>query len=73
MFAGIGIAFVGYLAAVEPVLEDQIKRPTGELLTPICGAIGPQAALALDPGVRKLVLKRVNRLEREIATLLIST
>jgi hypothetical protein len=30
-------------------------------------AAGPHAALALDPGVGKLVPKRVNRLEREIA------
>jgi hypothetical protein len=33
-FSGIGIAFVWYLAAVKTVLKDQIKRPTGELLTP---------------------------------------
>jgi hypothetical protein len=35
---------MGYLAAVKPVLKDQIKRPTGELLAPIFGAIGPHAA-----------------------------
>ena len=56
-----------YLAAVKTVLKDQIKRPTGELLTPIFGAVGPRSALALDPGVGKLVPQRVNRLEREIA------
>src|SRR4029077_219698 len=67
VFAGIGIAFVEYLAAVNPVLEDQIERPTGERLAPIFGAVGPHAALALDPGVGKLVPQRVNRLEREIA------
>jgi hypothetical protein len=33
----------GYLAAVKPVLKDQIKRPTGELLTPIFGAAGNRA------------------------------
>jgi hypothetical protein len=54
-------------AAVKPVLKDQVKCPTGELLTPIFGAVGPRSALALDPGVGKLVPKRVNRLEREIA------
>src|ERR1700736_5666604 len=58
---------MGYLAAVKPVLKDQIKRPTGELLTPIFGAVATHAALALDPGVSKLDSKRVNRLEREIA------
>ena len=66
LFSGIGIAFVGYLAAVKPVLKDQIKRPTGELLTPIFGAVGPRSALALDPGVSKFFPKRMNRLEREI-------
>src|SRR5450759_5456741 len=30
---GIGIAFVGYFAAVKLVLKNQIKCPTGELLT----------------------------------------
>jgi hypothetical protein len=48
VFSGIGIAFVWYLAAVNTILKDQIKRPTGELLTPIFGAVGPHAALALD-------------------------
>jgi hypothetical protein len=48
-------------------LEDQIQRPTGELLAPIFGAVGPRSALALNPGVGKLVPKRVNQLEREIA------
>jgi hypothetical protein len=67
VFAGIGIAFVEYLAAVNPVLEDQIERPTGEFLSPIFGAVGPHAALALDPGVGKLFPQRVNRLGREIA------
>jgi hypothetical protein len=56
-----------YLAAVKPVLKDQIKCPTGELLAPIRGTVGPHAALALDPGVGKLVPQRVNRLERAIA------
>jgi hypothetical protein len=59
VFAGIGIAFMCYLAAVKPVLKDQIERSTGELLTPIRGAIGAQSVLALDPGVRKRVPKRV--------------
>jgi len=67
VFSGIGIAFVGYLAAVKTVLKDQIKCPAGELLTPIFGAVGPQAALALDLGVSKLFPKRVNRFQREIA------
>jgi hypothetical protein len=62
-----GIAFVGYLAAVKPVLKDQIKCPTGERLAAIFGAVGPRSALAFDPGVRKLFAKRVNRLQREIA------
>jgi len=57
----------GHLAAVKPVLKNQIKRPTGELLAPIFGAVGPRSALALDPDVGKLVPQRVNRLEREIA------
>ena len=57
----------GHLAAVKPVLKNQIKRPTGELLAPIFGAVGPHAALALYPGVSKLLPQRVNRLEREIA------
>src|ERR1019366_7553981 len=64
---GIGIAFVGYFAAVKLVLKNQIKCPTGELLTAIFGAVGPRSALALDPGVGKVVPQRVNRLEREIA------
>ena len=34
VFSGIGIAFVGYLAAVKPVLKNQIKCPTGERLPP---------------------------------------
>jgi hypothetical protein len=55
-----------YLAAVKPILKDQIKRPTGELLAPIFRAIGPRSALALDPCVGKFFPKRVNRLEREI-------
>jgi hypothetical protein len=67
VFSGIGIAFVWYLAAVNTVLKDQIKRPTGELLAPIRGAVGPHAALALYPGVGKRVPQRVNGLEREIA------
>src|SRR3984893_6874646 len=67
LFSGIGIAFVGYLAAVKTVLKDQIKCPAGERLAPIFGAVGPRSALALDPGVRKRVPQRVNRLEREIA------
>ena len=67
VFSGIGIAFVCYLAAVKTVLEDQIKRPTGEPLAAIFGAVGPRSALALDPGVGKLVPQRVNRLAREIA------
>ena len=67
LFAGIGMAFMCYLAAVNTVLKDQVKRPTGELLTSIGGAVGPRSALALDPGVGKLVPQRVNRLEREIA------
>src|SRR5580658_2068251 len=67
VFSGIGIAFVEYLAAVKPVLKDQIKRPAGELLTPIFGAVGPRSALALDPGAGKRVPQRVNRLQREIA------
>ena len=33
VFSGIGVAFVWYLAAVKPVLKNQIKCPTGELLT----------------------------------------
>ena len=57
---------MGYLAAVKPVLKNQIKCPTGELLTPIFGAAGPHAALALDPGVSKLFPQRVNRLERKV-------
>jgi len=52
LFSGIGIAFMCYLAAVNTVLKDQIKCPAGELLTPIFGAAGPHATLALDPGVR---------------------
>jgi inorganic phosphate transporter, PiT family len=35
---------MGYLAAVKSVLKNQIKRPTGELLAPIFGAVGPHAA-----------------------------
>jgi len=58
---------VGYLAAVNTILKDQVKRPTGELLTPIFGAAGPRSALALDPGAGKLVPQRVNRFQREIA------
>ncbi len=58
---------MGYLAAVKTVLKDQVKRSAGELLTPIFGAVGPHAALALDPGVSQLFPQRVNRLEREIA------
>ena len=54
LFSGIGMAFVCYLAAVNTVLKDQIKRPTGERLAPIFGAVGPGSALALDPGVGKL-------------------
>ena len=49
------------------VLKDQIKRPTGELLTSIFGAVVPRSALALDPGVGKRVPQRVNRFERKIA------
>ena len=56
-----------YLAAVKPVLKNQIKRPTGELLAAIRGAAGPHSPLALDPGVGELVPQRVNRLEHEIA------
>jgi hypothetical protein len=52
------MAFVWYLAAVKTVLKDQIKCPTGELLAPICGAVGPHAALALYPGIIKLFPKR---------------
>jgi hypothetical protein len=37
VFSGIGIAFMCYLAAVKPVLKNQIKCPTGERLTPIFG------------------------------------
>ena len=66
VFSGIGIAFVCYIAAVKPVLNNKIKCPTGELLAPIRGAVGPHSALALDPGVSKFFPKRVNRLEREI-------
>jgi hypothetical protein len=58
---------VCYLAAVNAILKDQIKCPTGELLTLIFGAVGPRSALALDPGAGKLFPQRVNRLEREIA------
>jgi hypothetical protein len=47
----------------------QIKRPTGERPAPIFGAVGPHAALALDPRIGKLVPRRVNRLEHEIATI----
>ena len=46
---------MGYLAVIKPVLKDEIKRPAGELLAPIFGAVGPHAALVLDPGVSKLV------------------
>ena len=60
LFAGIGITFVGYLAAVKPVLKNQIKCPAGELLTPIFGAVGPRSALALDPGAGKLVPQRMH-------------
>src|ERR1700738_3141727 len=73
VFAGIGIAFMCYLAAVKPVLKNQIKRPTGERLAPIFGAVGPRSALALDPGVGKLVPQRVNRLARELAPVDFST
>ena len=58
---------MGYFAAVKLVLKNQIKCSTGELLTAIFGAVGPRSALALDPGVGKVVPQRVNRLEREIA------
>jgi hypothetical protein len=67
MFSEIGIAFVLYLAAVNTVPKDQIKRRSGVLLAPIRGAVGPHAALALYPGVGKRVPQRVNGLEREIA------
>src|SRR6202035_5219456 len=67
LFSGIGIAFVGHLAAVKTVLKDQIKRATGERLAPVFGAVGPRSALARYPGVGKRVPKRVNRLERETA------
>src|SRR6202045_5229104 len=67
LFSGIGIAFVGHLAAVKTVLKDQIKRPTGERPAPIFGAVGPHAPLALDPGVSKRVPTRMNRLARGIA------
>ena len=67
VISGIGIAFMCYLAAVKPVLKDQIKRPTGESLAAIFGAVGPQSPLALDPCVGKRVPQCVNRFEREIA------
>jgi hypothetical protein len=67
MFSEIGIAFVLYLAAVNTVPKDQIKRRSGVLLAPIRGAVGPHAALALYPGVGRRVPQRVNGLEREIA------
>jgi hypothetical protein len=44
MFSGIGIAFVLYLAAVNTVPKDQIKRRSGVLLAPIRGAVGPLLA-----------------------------
>src|ERR1700730_1165791 len=35
--------------------EESNRAPTGKLLAAIFGAAGPHAALALDPGVGKLV------------------
>ena len=54
MFAGLGIALVCCLATVNAVLEDQIKRPTGEPLAPILGAVGSGPPLAPYPCDSKL-------------------
>ena len=55
VFSGMGLFLVCDLAAVETILGDQVKRPAGEFLAAIFAAIGPRAALAPDPGIRKRV------------------
>ena len=55
------------LAAVNSILKHQIERTTGEFLTAVLGAVGPNPPLAPDPCVGKLVRQRVNRLEHKIA------
>jgi hypothetical protein len=42
VFSRIGLFLVCDLAVVETILEEQIKRPAGEFLAAIFGAIGPQ-------------------------------
>jgi hypothetical protein len=44
VFSGINIAFVGYLAAVKPILEDEIECPARERLAPIFGRRAAPAA-----------------------------
>jgi hypothetical protein len=47
-FAGIGIAFVGYLPAGKPVLKDQVKRPAGKLLAAIFAGNTVQPSCCCD-------------------------
>jgi integrase len=58
---------MGYLAAVKPVLKDEIKRLTGELLAPTRkSAVSSPATLSanLAPAARKGVDRRADRRQK---------
>src|SRR5271170_4687577 len=67
MLARIGIPFVGNLAAVNAILEQQIECAAGEYLPAIRGAVGLDPLLAPNPFAGKLISQSMDRFQREIA------
>jgi hypothetical protein len=56
MFAGVGIAFMRDLAAVNSILQHEIERSTGHFLIAICVSIGVDSWLAANPCTGEFIL-----------------
>src|SRR5262249_33504140 len=67
VFAGVGLSFVGHLARISAVLQDQVERTARERLATHDAARSARPRLALDAAGFKLLLQQPDRAEFGIA------
>src|SRR5204863_8447966 len=67
VFAGMGLALVNDLAAIEAVLQHQVERTARERLVADEAPRSARPRLAFDPSGFKLVLQQPNRTEFGVA------